>query len=140
MRRVIGFVMLGIAGVIGLNVFVHVMGIGSSAPDTSVNRNSTQPDSPPDPQRLQTCQKLLKSAPRGAIRSYERRGEYGSVVVGPSYTFAEFDAKEALDSVMRCVLSEGRKDNVGVDYVEYLDPYSHKEVAKWSKYTGFSVN
>lgn len=93
----------------------------------------------PNPARVAQCREILKSAPRGAVRSYKLDGDYGTVIVGPVFYTAPFDAKQALDATLRCVLADGRADNHGVAYVEYKDMYSNKEVAKWSNDTGFSM-
>jgi hypothetical protein len=97
---------------------------------------------PANPAQEAKCHKVLDYGFRiGALKSYKGTGDgYGTVVVGPSFYSASFENKQALDATVRCVLSEGRNSYAGLKYVEYLDPYTNKEIAKWSNVTGFSVD
>ena len=86
------------------------------------------------------CQKKLDIISRrtGVLRSYQLHGDYGTVEVRDSYYPQSFEGKEDLNMVMYCVFTEGRWDK-SVNYIEYQDFRNHKEVARWSRYTGFTV-
>jgi len=108
-----------------------------------VQAKSAPPAAPPspDPQRKQQCIELLQKVPGGVIDTYQDQGDgFGRVVVGPFYNSVGFDDKALVDANIRCILAKGAADSAGLQYVEYLDPLTHKEIAKWSDVTGFSVD
>lgn len=96
---------------------------------------------PANPAQAAKCEKVLEYGQRmGAIKSYESTTDgYGTVVVGPAFYSATFENKQLLDATVRCVLSQGRADYAGLKYISYNDPYTNKEIARWSSVTGFAV-
>ncbi len=131
---------LGLIAFVFLFVFVLILtggGRSNGAPQTA-----TAPQiSAPDPAEAARCQSVMDWAIKnGLVTSYEASDGYGSVVVGLGFDSASFEDKQSLDRVARCVMTQGRHDRAGLQYVEYLDYRSHKELAKWSEVTGFSVD
>jgi len=133
-------------------LFVLVVGFGlallytpshPSTPSTVTAESATPVLPPVNPARSAKCLSALQELDRSvaAWRRYQYLGDgQGTVEVGPAYYAVTFDDKQTIDAAMRCVLSRGREGSVGLSYVSYLDPFTHKEIAKWSDATGFSVN
>jgi hypothetical protein len=96
---------------------------------------------PADPKREADCRKTLNDLNRSmyAFKSYQRDGEDVTVEVRDAYYVADFDAKRAFDAEIRCAVSEGRTRDQGITIVSYVDSRTHKDVAQWGKYTGFTV-
>lgn len=126
-------------------VLIVLFGLGQSW-QNSIKATAAEPTAaalpPASPAQEAKCRKVLDYGFRiGALKSYKGTVDgYGTVVVGPSFYSASFENKQVLDATVRCVLSEGRKDYAGLKYVEYLDPHTNKEIARWSVYTGFAVD
>ena len=94
-----------------------------------------------DPVEEARCRSVMDDGRRlGLVNSYKWQDGYGTVVVGFGFEQASFEDKQSLDQMARCVMTEGRHDLAGLKYVEYLDFRNHKELAKWSEVTGFSVD
>lgn len=111
-----------------------------AAAAATVSATTTLP--PANPTQAAKCEKVLDYGRHiGAIKSYQGTTDgYGTVVVGPSFYSATFENKQSLDAMVRCVLSQGRADYSGLQYVGYYDPYTNKEIARWSHVTGFAVD
>lgn len=136
-RRTLAYAMLiGSVGIVGA-VYGHFADVSSGASASSVQAAVV---SAPNPQRAAECDRLLEKAPAGAVRKYSTEGDIATVVVGRPFYAADFESKQLLDGTLRCVLTEGRPDSAGLSLVVYRDSYTNKEIAKWSKYTGFSVD
>ncbi len=97
---------------------------------------------PPDPVNETFCVKTLQAYNHSldAFRSYQREGAYVTVEVRDGFYLADFEDKQTFDALIRCAVSEGRKKNQGIELVDYEDARTHKTVATWGKYTGFSVS
>jgi hypothetical protein len=110
--------------------------LDAAAPATLV-----APVSPADPKREAVCIKMLNDLNHSmdAFKSYRRDGEDVRVEVRDAYYLADFDAKQAFDANIRCAVSDGRVDGQGILVVSYIDARTHKDVAQWGKYTGFTV-
>ncbi|GGA80676.1 hypothetical protein GCM10011507_34860 [Edaphobacter acidisoli] len=95
---------------------------------------------PANPTREAKCRDALRAVPSGVIGEYDSHGDMAKVEVGDAFYEASFSDKQLLDAMIRCVLSQGRDGDAGLEYISYLDFRTHKEVAKWSRPLGFSVN
>jgi hypothetical protein len=96
---------------------------------------------PADPAREAVCREMLADINRtnNAWKSYHRDGQDVIVEVRDSYYAADFDAKRAFDANIRCAVSGGRIKDQGILVVSYIDARTHKDVAQWGQYTGFTV-
>lgn len=113
--------------------------LARSHPQTATATTTQTALPPANPAHAAKCRKMLNSAPVTWKISGPRDG-YGTVIVGPGFYAATFENKQWFDATVRCVLSDGREHSAGLKYVEYLDAYTNKEIAKWSDATGFSVD
>ncbi|MGA7887608.1 MAG: hypothetical protein WCA44_17880 [Acidobacteriaceae bacterium] len=77
------------------------------------------------------CEKVLRNRGAGLWQHYQTAGDAMTVDVGPLWTGADFDTKEALNDLLRCVGTQGRMDNT-VTFVDYLDNRTHHTVAEWT--------
>jgi hypothetical protein len=118
----------------------HPSTSAASAPQPAV---ATTPKSNPvvDQQFAKACEKKLDLIEKkyGVYASWKVDGEgFGTVEVRGPYYRLTFDSKSEVNSVFRCIMTDGRLD--GLKSIAYLDVRTHKEVAAWSRYTGFSVD
>lgn len=100
----------------------------------------TEKPLPVNQTQLDKCDRLLNEMARktGVLKSYQVDGKIGVVEVRAPYYFASFDGKATLNSVLRCVMTEGRQDD-SVDMIDYIDFRTHKSVATWSASLGLRV-
>lgn len=125
-------------GMIG--AFIMVVAIVSSLEPKSTPLPE-KAQAAPNPAREAKCRELLQFAEHnGMIQNVSSSGEDGSVTVGRAFYAGTFHDKQLLDSTVRCVLSHGRADDQGISFIHYYDLYTNKEIASWSRYTGFSVD
>ena len=138
-----------VLAIVGLIVFAGVLTVtqhhaGAAPAMTAAAMDEPTPQAAPqaNPEQTAKCRKVLDLGFKmDALRSYKGTTDgYGTVVVGAAFTDATFEDKQMVDATVRCVLSDGRAESAGMKYVEYLDPRTHKEVARWSDVTGFAVD
>ena len=123
---------------------VLIMYTGERSRNTSVAELTPVPlpqYTGPDPVHEKLCNNRLAklNTTTATWDRWERHGDTISVWVWPRFYMANLYQQRTIDSLFRCAASAGAKDDPNLKHVNYLEIYTDKNIAQWSRASGFRM-